>query len=52
MKNGEFDDGENVLRAKIDMASPNLNMRDPVMYRILHKSHHQNRKQMVHLSDV
>ena len=36
MKNGEFKDGENVLRAKIDMASPNMNMRDPVMYRILH----------------
>ena len=41
MKNGDFKDGEYVLRAKIDMASPNLNMRDPVMYRILHKSHHR-----------
>jgi len=41
MKNGEFKKGENVLRAKIDMASPNLNMRDPIMYRILHKSHHR-----------
>ena len=41
MKNGEFKEGEYVLRAKIDMASPNLNMRDPVMYRILHKSHHR-----------
>lgn len=41
MKNGEFKEGEHVLRAKIDMASPNLNMRDPVMYRILHKSHHR-----------
>ena len=41
MKNGEFKEGENVLRAKIDMASPNLNMRDPIMYRILHKSHHR-----------
>lgn len=41
MKNGEFKEGELVLRAKIDMASPNLNMRDPVMYRILHKSHHR-----------
>ncbi len=39
MKNGEFNDGEKVLRAKIDMASPNLNMRDPVIYRILHASH-------------
>jgi len=41
MKNGEFKEGENVLRAKIDMSSPNLNLRDPVMYRILHKSHHR-----------
>lgn len=40
MKNGEFEDGSMVLRAKIDMASPNMNMRDPVMYRIQHKSHH------------
>jgi glutaminyl-tRNA synthetase len=39
MKNGEFPDGSRVLRAKIDMASPNFNMRDPVMYRILHASH-------------
>ena len=39
MKAGEFPDGARVLRAKIDMASPNLNMRDPVMYRILHASH-------------
>ena len=37
---GEFPDGCKVLRAKIDMASPNLNLRDPVMYRILHESHH------------
>ena len=41
MKNGEFPDGSRVLRAKIDMASPNLNMRDPVMYRILHAEHHR-----------
>jgi glutaminyl-tRNA synthetase len=41
MKNGEFPDGSRVLRAKIDMASPNLNLRDPVMYRILHASHHR-----------
>src|SRR5258707_2055702 len=41
MKAGEFTDGSRVLRAKIDMASPNLNMRDPVMYRILHAEHHR-----------
>jgi glutaminyl-tRNA synthetase len=41
MKQGEFPDGSRVLRAKIDMASPNLNMRDPVMYRILHATHHR-----------
>ena len=41
MKNGDFADGECVLRAKIDMASPNLNMRDPVLYRILHAEHHR-----------
>ncbi len=41
MAKGEFPDGTRVLRAKIDMASPNLNMRDPVMYRILHASHHR-----------
>jgi glutaminyl-tRNA synthetase len=41
MKQGEFPDGSRVLRAKIDMASPNVNMRDPVMYRILHASHHR-----------
>ncbi|MCB1191587.1 MAG: glutamine--tRNA ligase/YqeY domain fusion protein [Leptospiraceae bacterium] len=41
MKKGEFKDGEKVLRAKIDMNSPNLNMRDPVMYRILHADHHR-----------
>lgn len=40
MKNGEFADGSKVLRAKIDMASPNLNMRDPVIYRVLHATHH------------
>jgi glutaminyl-tRNA synthetase len=39
MKQGEFPDGSRVLRAKIDMASPNINMRDPVMYRILHATH-------------
>ncbi|OGO03803.1 MAG: glutamine--tRNA ligase [Chloroflexi bacterium RBG_13_53_26] len=41
MQAGEFEDGARVLRAKIDMASPNLNMRDPVMYRILHAEHHR-----------
>jgi glutaminyl-tRNA synthetase len=41
MKNGEFPDGSRTLRAKIDMASPNLNFRDPVMYRILHMEHHR-----------
>jgi glutaminyl-tRNA synthetase len=41
MKDGEFPDGSRTLRAKIDMASPNLNMRDPVMYRILHAEHHR-----------
>jgi glutaminyl-tRNA synthetase len=41
MRAGEFEDGSRVLRAKIDMASPNLNMRDPVMYRILHAEHHR-----------
>jgi glutaminyl-tRNA synthetase len=41
MRAGEFKDGEHVLRAKIDMASPNINMRDPVIYRIMHASHHQ-----------
>lgn len=41
MKNGEFESGSMSLRAKIDMASPNMNMRDPVMYRILNKPHHR-----------
>ena len=41
MTAGEFADGERTLRAKIDMASPNINMRDPVIYRIAHVSHHQ-----------
>ena len=41
MKNGEFADGEKVLRAKIDMASPNITMRDPVIYRIAHIKHHR-----------
>jgi glutaminyl-tRNA synthetase len=41
MRAGDFDDGTRVLRAKIDMASPNLNMRDPVFYRIRHETHHR-----------
>lgn len=40
MKNGEFEDGSKVLRAKIDMASPNINMRDPIIYRVAHMHHH------------
>ncbi len=40
MRNGEFKDGEKVLRAKIDMSSPNINMRDPIIYRIAHSTHH------------
>lgn len=40
MRNGEFKDGEKVLRAKIDMSSPNINMRDPIIYRISHTEHH------------
>jgi len=43
MKTGEFGDGEKVLRAKIDMTHPNLNMRDPIIYRILHASHHRTK---------
>ena len=44
MRNGEFPDGSRTLRAKVDMASSNLNMRDPVMYRILHASHHRTKE--------
>ncbi len=45
MRNGEFEDGSHVLRAKIDMASPNMNMRDPAIYRILHTDHHRQGNQ-------
>jgi len=45
MRNGEFPDGAKTLRAKIDMASPNLNMRDPVLYRIMHAHHHRTGSQ-------
>jgi glutaminyl-tRNA synthetase len=41
MKNSKYEDGSRVLRAKIDMSSPNLNMRDPIMFRILHETHHR-----------
>ena len=41
MKNGEFDNGTYILRAKIDMASPNMLMRDPIMYRIMNACHHR-----------
>lgn len=47
MKNGEFRDGEKVLRAKIDMASPNMHLRDPLMYRIRHVKHHRTGDQWV-----
>ncbi len=40
MRDGKFEDGERVLRAKIDMASPNINMRDPILYRVAHMTHH------------
>ncbi|CAM3420968.1 glutamine--tRNA ligase/YqeY domain fusion protein [Zobellia roscoffensis] len=43
MKDGEFEEGTHVLRAKIDMASSNMLMRDPIMYRVLHKSHHRTK---------
>ncbi len=45
MKNGEFSDGSRTLRAKIDMASPNFNLRDPIMYRIVHAEHHRTGNQ-------
>lgn len=45
MRNGEFSDGTKVLRAKIDMASPNINMRDPIIYRVAHIPHHRTKDQ-------
>ena len=47
MKNGKFKDGEKVLRAKIDMASPNINMRDPVIYRISRTAHHRTKNKWI-----
>ena len=52
MKAGEFPDGRHVLRAKIDMASPNMIMRDPTLYRILRTSSSPHGRQVVHLSHV
>ena len=52
MRAGEFEDGKMTLRAKIDLASGNFNMRDPVIYRINHMPHHRTGDQMVHLPDV
>ena len=52
MKAGEFADGAHVLRAKIDMASPNINLRDPAIYRIKHAAAPQHRRHLVHLPDV
>ena len=52
MRGGEFADGSRVLRAKIDMSSGNINLRDPVIYRIRRAHHHAHRRAMVHLSDV
>ena len=52
MRAGEFPDGARVLRAKIDMASGNINLRDPVMYRILHAHAPPHRRRLVHLPDV
>ena len=52
MKAGEFPDGARTLRAKIDMAAPNIWLRDPVLYRIRHADASSHRRQVVHLSDV
>src|SRR5690554_5799944 len=50
MRKGEFKDGEKILRAKIDMASPNMHMRDPIMYRIIHRHHHRRSEE--HTSEL
>ncbi len=52
MKAGRYKEGEKVLRAKIDMASPNINMRDPVLYRIAHATHHNTGDPVVRVSHV
>ena len=52
MKSGEFEDGSKVLRAKIDMAHDNLNLRDPVMYRVRKLHHQRTGDDLVHLPDV
>ena len=52
MKNGEFEDGKYTLRAKIDLASGNFNMRDPVIYRIRHVEHRPSGDEMVHFPHV
>ena len=52
MRAGEFPDGAHVLRAKIDMASPNINMRDPTLYRIRHAAHHRTGDAWSHLPDL
>ena len=52
MRDGKYKDGEKVLRARIDMASPNMNMRDPVIYRVAHMSHHNTKDQWCILPDV
>ena len=52
MRNGEFAEGEHVLRLKIDMASPNINMRDPVIYRIRHVAHQRTGDCLLYTSDA
>ena len=49
MKEGKYADGTKVLRAKIDMASPNINMRDPVIYRVAHMTHHRTGDQCAYI---